>query len=334
MKLKKLSDQVMVLTGATSGIGLVTARQAARRGARLVLAARNAEALNQLSRELNAERECVVCVTADVGQEEDVRKIAQTAIDRFGGFDTWINNAGVSIFGRLSEVSLEDQKRLFDTNFWGVVHGSLIAVEHLKQQGGALINIGSQASDHALPLQGIYSASKHAVKGFTDALRIELEEQQLPVSVTLIKPTSIDTQFVSHAKNYMEVEPQLPAPVYAPETVAEAILFAAGHSRRDISVGTTAKMAALMVKASPRLMDQYLRRLVFNQQRTDQAAIARGDSLHHPGVDMKEREGRKGHVCESSLMTKASLYPKTAGLLAAGAGLLLTAALWRRPAGR
>lgn len=334
MKLKKLSEQVIVLTGATSGIGLVTARQAARRGARLVLAARNSEALDQLSRELNADRECAVCVTADVGQEEDVRRIAQTAIEHFGGFDTWINNAGVSIFGRLSDVSLDDQKRLFDTNFWGVVHGSLLAVEHLKQHGGSLINIGSQASDHAIPLQGIYSASKHAVKGFTDALRVELEQQQAPVSVTLIKPTSIDTQFVSHAKNYMEVEAQLPAPVYAPETVAEAILFAAEHPRRDISVGAPAKMGALLANMSPRLMDQYLRRLVFNQQRSEQPAKDQGNSLHQPGGDMKEREAAGNrHVCQSSLMTKASLHPKTAGLLLAGTGLLL-GTLWRRSATR
>ena len=333
MKLKKLSDQVIVLTGATSGIGLVTARQAARRGARLVLAARNSEALDQLSRELNADRECAVCVTADVGKEEDVRRIAQTAREHFGGFDTWINNAGVSIFGPLDEVSLEDQKRLFDTNFWGVVHGSLTAVEHLKQNGGALINIGSQASDHALPLQGIYSASKRAVKGFTDALRVELAQQQAPVSITLIKPTSIDTQFVSHAKNYMEVAAQLPAPVYAPETVAEAILFAAEHPRRDISVGAPAKVGAFLANMSPHLMDRYLRQLVFKQQRSDQPAGKHDDSLHQPSADLKEREARGRHVCQSSLMTKASLYPKTAGMLLAGTGLLL-GTLWRRSAAR
>jgi short-subunit dehydrogenase len=334
MKLKKLSDQVMVLTGATSGIGLVTARQAAKRGARLVLAARSAEALDQLCQELNADKECAVGVAADVGKEEDVRKIAQTAIDRFGGFDTWINNAGVSIFGRLADVPLEDQHRLFNTNFWGVVHGSLIATQHLKQRGGALINIGSVASDHAIPLQGIYSASKHAIKGFTDALRIELEEEKAPISVTLIKPASIDTLFVPHAKNHMDVQAKLPSPVYAPEIVADAILFAAEHPKRDIHVGAPAKMGSVMAKASPRLMDYFMRRLIFNQQRTGRPARQQSlDSLYQPSVDMMEREGQRGHVCESSLATKASLHPKTAGMLLAGAGLLLTA-WWRRSASR
>lgn len=334
MKLKKLSDQIIVLTGATSGIGLVTARQAARRGAKLVLAARNEEALNQLCLELNAGRECAVCVAADVGIEADVRKIAQTAIDKFGSFDTWINNAGVSIFGKLADVPLEDQKRLLDTNFWGVVHGSLIAVEHLKQRGGALINLGSQASDHALPLQGIYSASKHAVKGFTDALRIELKEESAPISVTLIKPTSIDTPLVPHAKNFMEVQPKLPSPAYAPEIVAAAILFAAEHSKRDIHVGSPAKIGSLLNKASPSLMDQYLQRLAFKQQRSKEPADGQGlDSLHQYGTDMEEREGRRRMVRESSLMTKASMHPKAAGMLLAGAGLVM-AALWRKSAPR
>lgn len=328
MKLKKLSEQVIVLTGATSGIGLVTAREAARRGAKLVLAARNEEALNQLCQELNRDKECAVCVTADVGNEADVRKISQTAIDKFGGFDTWINNAGVSIFGKLADVPLQDQKRLLDTNFWGVVHGSLIAAEHLKQRGGALINVGSQASDHALPLQGIYSASKHAVKGFTDALRIELKEEQAPISVTLIKPTSIDTLFVRHAKNFMDVQPKLPSPAYAPEIVADAILFASEHPKRDIHVGSPAKMASLLNKTSPRLMDQYLQRLVFKQQRTQEPANGQGhDSLHHYGADMEERQGQAGMVRESSLMTKASMHPKATGMILAGAGLVMAALL-------
>ncbi|MGE5623098.1 MAG: SDR family NAD(P)-dependent oxidoreductase, partial [Bacillota bacterium] len=158
IRLKKLSEQVIVITGATSGIGLTTARRAAERGARVVLAARNEDALKQLTFELSKRGHEAVHVVADVGIEEDVRKIAQAAIQRFGGFDTWVNNAGISIFGRLEDVPLEDQRKLFQTNFWGVVHGSLVAVEHLKQRGGgAIINLGSEVSDRALPLQGAYS---------------------------------------------------------------------------------------------------------------------------------------------------------------------------------
>src|SRR5690606_6572309 len=131
-------------------------------------------------------------------------------IARFGRIDTWINNAGISIFGRLEEVTEEDSRRLFDTNFWGVVHGSLAALPYLRKNGGALINVGSEVSDAVVPYQGMYSASKHAVKGFTDALRVEVEEMdEAPISITLIQPSAVNTPFPMHAKNYMDKEPKL-----------------------------------------------------------------------------------------------------------------------------
>jgi short-subunit dehydrogenase len=169
-------------------------RGAAARGAKLVLAARNEDALARLADELNNQGTETIYVVADVGHKEQVRHIGEAAIRHFGRLDTWINNAGVGIFGTHEEVSTEDKRQVFETNFWGVVYGSLAAVKHLRSHGGALINVGSGFSDRAAPLQGIYAASKHAVKGFTDSLRIELEEENLPISVTLIKPASIDTQ--------------------------------------------------------------------------------------------------------------------------------------------
>jgi short-subunit dehydrogenase len=143
VKLKRLNQQVMVITGVSSGIGLVTARAAAERGTRLVLASRSQCELQQLKEEITANGGQAIAVGADVGQEEDVRRIAQAAQEQFGGFDTWVNNAGVSIYGKLLEISIEDMRRLFETNFWGVVYGSLEAARNLKQQGGAIINIGS-----------------------------------------------------------------------------------------------------------------------------------------------------------------------------------------------
>ena len=114
------------------------------------------------------------------------------------------------------DVATEDLRRLFETNFWGVVYGSRIAVDNLRERGGALINLGSETSDAAVPLQGIYSASKHAVKGFTDAMRMEVEADKLPISITLIKPTAIHTPLPENAKNYLSYEPRLPPPLYAP----------------------------------------------------------------------------------------------------------------------
>jgi len=326
--LKRISEQVVVITGASSGIGLATARRAAREGAKLVLAARNAQALDELVRELERSGCQAIRVVADVGRREDVQAIAHAAIERFGGFDTWVNNAGVSIYGRLDEVPVEDYRRLFDTNFWGVVHGSLAAVAHLKQRGGALINIGSEVSDMAIPLQGMYSASKHAVKGFTDALRIELEESGAPVSVTLIRPTAIDSMYVEHAKNYMEVEPQLPPPLYAPDVVAQAILEAAQHRHRDIYVGANAKLASLLAQFLPRGSDYYLRKSAFASQRTRRPARTHDTSaLDAPGVGLHERRGQEP-TRQSSAYTRAATHPKTTAATMLGAGLV-AASLWR-----
>ncbi len=328
VQLKKLNEQVLVLTGASSGIGLVTARMAAERGARLVLAARSEEALRQLTDEITAAGGEAIYVVADVGREQDVRRIAEEAIRRFGGFDTWINNAGVSIYGRLLEISLEDERRLFETNYWGLVHGSRVAAEHLKQRGGALINIGSVLSDRAIPLQGTYCASKHAVKGYTDALRMELEEEDAPISVTLVKPSAIDTPYKNHAKDYMPVEPQNPPPVYAPETVAEAILHCATHPERDVYVGGGGKMLSTMGEYAPRVMDKVMEAAMFDLQQTDKPkSPVNHKGLYQPSGELKERGGYEGHVAESSLYTKASLHPLITGALLVGSGLALAALL-------
>ena len=216
---------------------------------------------------------------------------------RFGGFDTWVNNAGVSIYGPILEQSLTDQRRLFETNYWGVVHGSMVACAHLRQRGGALINVGSVLSDVAIPIQGTYCASKHAIKGYTDALRLELEEEGAPISVTLIKPSAIDTPYTRHAKNLMPVEPQNPPPVYAPDLVAEAILHCAEHPERDLYVGGGGKVLAEAGHVAPRLTDKMLQTMFFDMQKSDRPKPAmRRDSLHAPIEDGEERGGYPGHV--------------------------------------
>lgn len=329
VQLKRLGEQTIVITGASSGIGLVTARMAARRGARLVLAARSEEALSKLVDEIRAEGGEAISVVADVGYEDDVQRIANAALRTYGGFDTWVNNAGVSIYGRVRDVSLADHRKLFETNYWGLVHGSLVAAEHLKTKGGAIINVGSSLSDRAIPLQGTYCASKHAVKGFTDALRMELEEEGAPVSVTLVKPSAIDTPYKDHAKNYLPVEPQNPPPVYAPETVAEAILHSAEHPERDVFVGAGGKAISSSGKYAPRVTDKVMEATLFDIQQTEQTSSSnRKDSLYEASEDLRERGGYEGHVAESSVYTKAALHPLATGALLLGSGLAL-ALLWR-----
>jgi short-subunit dehydrogenase len=327
VKLKKLEDQVMVITGATSGIGLATARRAAQRGVRVVLCSRNEPELRDAVSGIEQSGGTARYAVADVSQPDDVERLATLAIQEFGALDTWVNNAGVSFYGRLTEVAIEDMRRLFEVNFWGTVYGSRAAVARMRGTGGALINIGSIVSDRAIPLQGAYSAAKHAIKGFTDALRMELEEEHAPISVTLIKPSAIDTPYFEHAKNYMEVEPKPPAPVYAPDVVAAAILRAAEHSVRDITIGGGGRLLTAVGAALPRLTDYYMERTMFGSQQSELRPKQRSGNLYEPvGRENLERGAYRGHVMQSSWYTQARLSPGRA-LLAAGVGLAVLAGI-------
>ena len=333
IRLRKLHDQVMVITGATSGIGLTTARMAAARGARLVLAARSKDALDELADELRSRGVMVETVAADVGNIADVEKIGEKAMARFGRIDTWVNNAGISVFGRLEEVKPEDHHRLFQTNFWGTVNGSLEALRRMRRHGGAIINVGSEVSERAIPMQGMYAASKHAVKGFTDALRMEVEKEGAPLAVTLMRPAAIDTMFAVHARNYMDKEPALPPPIYAPEVVADAILYCAEHPKRDAYAGGASKMIAASSKLMPALFDRYMNASMFKQQKSDRpTAPNRRDALYKPdeSAELRQRQGMPQNVHERSLYTRTSLRSSPLTTALVGGALLAAFSLARR----
>ncbi|HZM33915.1 MAG TPA: SDR family oxidoreductase [Burkholderiales bacterium] len=327
-RLKRLQDQVLVITGASSGINLVAARNAAAQGARVLLVSRNERAMREICEGIAARGGLASYAIADVGVERDVEAAAEAALQRYGRIDTWVNGAAVSIYGRVLEVSLEDQRRLFETNYWGMVHGSRVAARYLRRHGGALINIGSVLSDRAIPVQGVYSASKHAVKGFTDALRMDIEAERLPISVTLIKPSAIDTPYMRYAKNYLDVQPKNPPPIYAPELAADAILYAAQHPVRDIVVGGGGRLISLLGMLFPRLTDIGMRWSMPYLQRTKEPARPREqNNLYHPDHDGQERSAIPDlHVFERSLYTRARLNPvKTAALAVAIGGAALLA---------
>jgi NAD(P)-dependent dehydrogenase (short-subunit alcohol dehydrogenase family) len=324
LKLKPIRDQVMVITGASSGIGLVTAQEAARRGAKVVLAARNDRDLRRAVEEIRDAGGRAEYEVADVADAEDVREIAARALDAFGRIDTWVNNAAVALFGRLDEVPVEDMRRQFEVNFWGAVFGSLTAVPHLRRHGGALINVTSALSDRDMPMQGIYCASKHALKAFTDSLRTELEEAGVPISVTLVRSASVDTPFYDKARTYLGAEPQPKPPVYAPEAVARALLTVAEHPHRDVKVGATGK---LVVLTEAEVGGRHLERTTFNSQLADVPFADRPDNLHDHLDDDGGERGRywRGKVRERSRYTDAALNPGRAAMIAAAAGLALFA---------
>jgi NAD(P)-dependent dehydrogenase (short-subunit alcohol dehydrogenase family) len=324
-KLKPLNEQVIVITGASSGIGLATAKLAARRGAQVVLVSRDEEDLARAVREIQERGASAVHFVADVADQAAMQRVARDVVVQFGRIDTWINNAGVTVYGLIEEVPTEDARRLFETNYWGVVNGSLAALPHLRSGGGALINLGSVLSDTGYPLQGHYTASKHAVKGFTDSLRLEVEKSGAPVCITLIQPAAIDTPYPEHAKNHLGFEAKHMPPVYAPEVVAKAILHCAERPERNVLVGGSGKVFSTSEKFAPRLFDRMKEATSFHGQLTDRPARS-GDTLFHPRPDDgRVRGGHPGHVMKTSAYTEARLHRGKAllGLAVLGAGLFV-----------
>ncbi len=328
-ELKPVAEQVIVVTGATSGHGLCTARMAASRGSRVMLAARDEDALRQVCEDIRERGGEADYVVTDVASEEDMQRLADRTLERFGRFDTWVNNAGIGAYAQVLDLEMEDHRRIFETNYWGVVYGSTIAARYLKDRpgGGALINVGSINSYMPGPILASYNASKHAVKGFTDSFRIELQGNDEPVSVTLIQPSAIGTPFPQHARNTTGHRARLPQPIYAPEVVARAILDAAQNPRRNVVVGGAGKFQILGSMILPGLFDKIAAGMTDKLVDRDDPIAETQGNLRRPQGNDGDVEGRqegRGY----SVTTAAGRHPlAVSGLLAGIAGLGLLMAL-------
>ncbi len=318
--LKPLSQQVIVITGASSGIGLATARMAADKGAKVVLVARNSEALDEIVVGINNGGGHATMVDADIADDDAAERIAAHAIDMYGGFDTWVNNAAAALYARLEEVTLAEHRRVFDVGYFGLVQGSLEAARHLRTRGGAIINVGSVLSDRAVPIQGAYSAMKHAVRGFTTALRVELENEGAPISVTLIKPGAMDTPYPEHARNKMDKPARVPPVVYDPRLTARAILWAAEHPKRNLLVGgggLPIKLSNLMPWAADKGMEAVGDETL---QTTDTPpAPGTADNLFEERVDGRIDSNQDNNVRRTSLYLEAQMRPVAATAIISGA---------------
>lgn len=318
-KARPIAQQCVVITGSTSGIGRTTARMAMERGASVVLNARSEDECREVADELKSVSDRVDWIAGDVADEDTHRKLLEKARGRFNGVDTWVNNAGVSIYGRFEKVPVEDMRKLFDTNLWGLVHGCKTAIGAMRQSGGVIINIGSTLSDRSIPLQGIYCASKQAVKGLTDSIRMEVERDNLPIAMVLVKPGSIDTLYPEHARNYMDHEPTLPPPVYGPEVVARVILHVAEHPKRERYAGGGGRAVGMLEKVAPRAGDHLMEWSMFDPQSTDRPSTpSRRDALDAP-TRAAERGDLKGR--RRSVYSTAGRHP----VASAGAVTLATA---------
>lgn len=319
MKLKPLEEQTIVITGGSSGIGLATARMAAQRGANVIIIARNQDGLNEAADQIRRDGGQCDTISADVGSRDEIKAAVATVIERHGGFDTWVSNAGVGVYAKLEDLSDEDHRQLFQTNYWGVVHCATEALPHLKQRGGALITTGSISSQMPAPVLSSYTASKFAVKGYIDSLRLELIHEKAPVSVTLIQPSGINTPFAEHARNEMDGRTMVPPPVYSPDIVAKAICRAAEHPTRNMIIGGSGRAMTLFATLFPNLSDQVFANAFFK------TALDK-DRPKRPEDGGFDAGGGRGEVYGEQNMRQTSLYTTVRSHpIAALAGVVLAA---------
>lgn len=274
LHLKPLDEQVIVIFGASSGIGRETAKRFAARGAKVVVSARTDEGLQSLVEEITQAGGVAQALPADATEFAQVRGVAEAAVARFGRLDTWAHVASVALYGLFDELKPEEFKRVIDTNLTGVAYGAMAALPHLKRDGGAFIGVSSVLGERSVPMLSAYSAAKHGVVGLLESLRMEMAYEKAPVSVTAILPGSINTPFFNKAKTKMGVKPMGMPPIYPPELVAAAILYAAAHPVRDLVVGDAAKMIIGMQRLSPRLLDRLLAPVAVPAQQTNERKSA------------------------------------------------------------
>jgi NAD(P)-dependent dehydrogenase (short-subunit alcohol dehydrogenase family) len=293
MQLKPIANQVVVVVGASSGIGRITALKFAQKGAKVVVASRSESGLMSLVEEIRLAGGDAHYVVADVSVLEQVQAIAEKANALYGRIDTWVHAAATSIFATFDQVTPEEFNRVIDVNLMGQVYGAMAALPYLRQNtAGALIHISSVEGRRALPYQSAYSASKHGLEGFLEALRVELQHEGVPVSVTSIKPAVINTPFYNKGKTKLGVKPTGVPPYYDPGLVADAILHTAEHPTRDFIVGDVGRVLDVVQRVSPGLVDTLLLAIGFQFQKTNEPRTPDApNNLYEPTPEYDRVEG-------------------------------------------
>jgi NAD(P)-dependent dehydrogenase (short-subunit alcohol dehydrogenase family) len=333
VRLRPIEEQVVVVVGASSGIGRATALEAARRGARVVVSSRSQAELERLAAEIRAAGGEATAIAAEVASFEQVQAVAAGAVARYGRIDTWAHVAGASVFAPITATTPAELARVLAVNLQGAAHGIWAALPHLDN--GALIVVTSVEAVRAVPYQGAYAASKHGLHGLLEALRLELRHSGARVSLTEIMPATINTPLYSKARTRIGVEPLGVPPHYHPQSVADAIVYAAAHPKRQIIVGGAGRILATAQRVAPQLVDEILLRTSFRLQRLsrpkDESAPDNLDA-HLPGYDRVEGPYSKitlPHSAYTWLQTAPAARRAVAGILV-GTALALGRKVARR----
>lgn len=324
MKLKSIAQQVVAVVGASSGIGRETALQFAKRNAKLVVSARSESGLASLVKEISQLGADVIAVPADVSDFNQVQKIADQAVEYYGRLDTWVHTAATAIIAPFETVTPDEFKRVIDVNVMGQVYGAMVALPHLRREGqGALIHVSSLEARRSMPLQSSYAASKHAIEGFLDSLRVELRHEGVPISVTNVMPAVINTPFYDKARTKLGVKPTGVPPYYQPNLVAETILHVAEHPTRDIIVGDVGRLLDLLQRLSPDLTDALLNLIAVEGQKTKTIkAETAPNNLFEPMEGFNKTTGDFSDKTIPSFLEWFDFHPAAKWGTAAGLGAL------------
>lgn len=326
IQLKPLNQQVVAVVGASSGIGRSAALEFAKRGAKVVVSARSHTGLATLLEEISQIGGEAIAVPADVADFEQVKAVADKTVDHFGRLDTWVHLAATSVFAPFEQTTPEEFKRVIEVNLLGQAYGAMAALPHLRQTGrGALIHVSSVEARRSLPLQSSYSSSKHGVEGFLDSLRVELQHDNVPISVTNVLPATINTPFYNKGLTKLGVQPTGVPPYYQPDLVAKAILHVAEHPTRDIIVGDVGRILDLAQKISPHFLDWVLQIIAIPGQKTSiPKSETDPNNLYEPveGEGYNRAEGDYSNLTIPSFLDWLDWHPAAKWGALAGIGAL------------
>ncbi|MDQ3198261.1 MAG: SDR family oxidoreductase [Verrucomicrobiota bacterium] len=318
----KDQPEVVVITGASAGVGRATVREFAKHGAHIGLIARGRDGLEAARREVELAGGRALVLPLDVAEAAAVEAAAEQVERDLGAIDIWVNNAMVSVFSPIKEMTAEEFRRVTEVTYLGVVHGTLAALKRmLPRDRGTIVQVGSALSYRSIPLQAAYCAAKHAERGFTDSLRCELIHDGSNVHVTMVQMPALNTPQFGWTKSRLPRKAQPVPPIFQPEVAADAIYFAAHARRRELLVGMPTMEAIVGNKIAPGLLDRYLGKTGYDGQQTDEPENPdRPNNLFEP---VPGDHGAHGRFDDRSSRGSAQFWiTKNRGALALGAGLL------------
>jgi NAD(P)-dependent dehydrogenase (short-subunit alcohol dehydrogenase family) len=268
MRKKQLSEQVVVVTGASSGLGRAVARMAGGRRARVVCGGRNSDALDAAVAEIEDAGGEALAVDFDAAGEDECHQLVERAVDRFGRIDSFVRSHMVSVFGEVEQLRADELRRVLEVNFLGSVYCLWAALPHLRESRGTFVDVNSALAYRGIPLQAAYCASKAALRTFLESTRLELERADAGVDLCVLLPGAINTPHFDRVRQKLGLQPQPVPPIYQPEAFAEVVLHCCEHPARELPIGWGAQKALWAQKLAPRLVDRRLLRTAWDSQTT------------------------------------------------------------------